>query len=373
MRNKAILALVFGLWLAVGVLPLRAQFGQMTGLVKGEDGKPMANTVISIDREDIRGHYEVKTDRNGKFFHAGLPLGRFSVSVKRSNGQDFKIGGIQTRMAEPASVEIDLQQEVMRAQAAAQGIEVQAGANAPKLSQEQMEAIQKVAAERDEAIKKRQALTGKFEAGLEAMKAKNYDQAITDFTAAVEVDPTQHVVFAQLGEAFKEKASAARGDERKQYYEKSMEAYQKALAMKADDASYHNNYALALTNAGRIEEAQAELVKAAELDPPGAARYFFNLGAVLVNRGDTKNAAEAFKKATEADPNLADAYFQLGISLMGQATMDPSGKMLPAPGTVEAFQKYLDLAPTGPNAAASKDAMTALGGTVATRVQQRAR
>src|SRR3990167_10712178 len=82
MRKNAMWALGFGLWLAVGVLPARAQFGQMQGLVKDEDGKPMANAVVSIDREDIRGHYEVKTDRNGKFFHAGLPLGRFSVSVR---------------------------------------------------------------------------------------------------------------------------------------------------------------------------------------------------------------------------------------------------------------------------------------------------
>jgi len=149
-----------------------------------------------------------------------------------------------------------------------------------------------------------------------------------------------------------------------------MESYQKALSMKADDASYHNNFALALANAGRVDEAQAELTKAAELDPMNAARYFFNLGAVLVNRGDSKAAADAFLKATQADPTLADGFFQLGIALMGQATMDPSGKMLPAPGTTEAFQKYLELAPSGPNAQAARDAITALGGTVPTQVRQ---
>jgi len=184
------------------------------------------------------------------------------------------------------------------------------------------------------------------------------------------VDPTQHVIFAQMGEAYKEKAAAARGDERRQFYEKSMESYQKALTMKADDASYHNNFALALANAGKVTEAQAELVKAAELDPMNAARYFFNLGAVLVNRGDTAQAAEAFRKATQADPTLADGFFQLGIALMGQATMDSAGKMQPAPGTNEAFQKYLELAPTGPNAAAARDAITALGGTVPTQVRR---
>jgi tetratricopeptide (TPR) repeat protein len=349
------------------VVPALAQFGQMQGTVKNEEGQPAANIVVSVDRQDIRGHYEVKTDRNGRFFHAGLPLGTYSVSVKQKNGQPFALNGIVVRLAAPANVDIDLQQEFMRAQAAAQGIQVQGEG---QLSNEQMQAIQQAAKEREEAIAKRQELTGKFQSGLEAMKAKNYDQAIADFEAAAVVDPTQHVIYAQMGEAYKEKAVAARGDERRQFYEKSMESYQKALAMKADDASYHNNFALALANAGKVEEAQAELVKAAELDPMNAARYYFNLGAVLVNRGDSNAAAEAFLKATQADPNMADGFFQLGIALMGKATMDPSGKMVPAPGTVEAFQKYLALAPTGPNAQAAKDALTALGGTVPTNVRR---
>jgi tetratricopeptide (TPR) repeat protein len=355
------------MWLVWGVLPALAQFGQMQGTVKNEDGQPAAEVVVSVDRQDIRGHYEVKTDRNGRFFHAGLPLGTYSVSVKQRSGQPFALNGIQVRLSAPANVEIDLQQEFMRAQAASQGIQVEGNAN---LSQEQMQAIQQAAKEREAAIAKRQELTGKFQSGLEAMKTKNYDQAIADFEAAAVVDPTQHVIFAQMGEAYKEKAVAARGDERRQFYEKSMESYQKALAMKADDASYHNNFALALANAGKVEEAQTELVKAAELDPMNAARYYFNLGAVLVNRGDSNAAAAAFLKATQADPNMADGYFQLGIALMGKATMDPSGKMVPAPGTLEAFQKYLTLAPTGPNASAAKDALTALGGTVPTQVRR---
>jgi len=368
MRKNALLALGLGFGLIWGALPALAQFGQMQGTVKNEDGKPAANIVVSVERQDIRGHYEVKTNKDGRFFHAGLPLGTYAVSVKQKSGQPFALNGITVRLSEPAKVEIDLQQEFMRAQAAAQGQTVEGG---QKLSEEEMAKIQQAAKEREEAIAKRQELTGKFQAGLEAMKAKSYDEAIADFEAAAVVDPTQHVIFAQMGEAYKEKAVAAKGDERKQFYEKSMENYQKALTMKADDASYHNNFALALANAGRVDEAQAELNKAAELDPANGARYFFNLGAVLVNRGATDQAAAAFLKATESDPNLADAYFQLGIALMGKATMDAGGKMKPAPGTNEAFIKYLDLAPDGPNAQAAKDAVAALGGTVPTQVKKK--
>ena len=367
MRKNALLALGLGLGLMWGALPALAQFGQMRGTVKNEDGQPAAEIVVSVDRQDIRGHYEVKTNKDGRFFHAGLPLGTYAVSVKQKNGQPFALNGIQVRLSEPASVDIDLQQEFMRAQAASQGIQVE---GSQKLTEEQMAAIQQQQKEREEQIAKRQELTGKFQSGLEAMKSKNYDQAIEDFTAAAEVDPTQHVIFAQMGEAYNEKAAAARGDERTQFYEKSMENYQKALTMKADDASYHNNFALALANADRVDEAQAELNRAVELDPVNGATYFFNLGALLVNRNRLEQAAVAFRSATEADPNHADAFYQLGIALMGQATMDSAGKMQPAPGTIEAFEKYLELAPDGPNAAVAQSAIEQMSSAVPTEVSR---
>ena len=372
MVRKAMWATGLFCLLALGSQSAMAQFGQMTGNIKGEDGKPLANAVIGIDREDIKGHYEVKTDKNGKFFHAGLPLGRFSVSVMRDGKKFFTIGGIQTRLSEPATVEIDLQQEKMRTEAQSQGVAVpadKAGAQ-NKLSAEQMAAIEKASKERDETIKKRQALTGKFDGAMQAMKDKNFDEAITQFQAAADVDPTQHVVFAQLGEAYSGKATQAKASaEKKEFYDKSVDAYQKALTLKPDDPSYHNNYALALANDGKVDEAQAELMKAAQLDPTNAGRYYFNLGAVLVNTNHMKEAADAFRKATEADPNFADAFYQLGISLTGLASVDAkTGKVQPVPGTVESLQKYLQLAPDGPNAAAAKGLLDTMTGAVTTQI-----
>ena len=62
------------------------------------------------------------------------------------------------------------------------------------------------------------------------------------------------------------------------------------------------------------------------------------------------------------DANFADAYYQYGLILAGKASVDTAtGKVTPAPGTVEAFQKYLELAPTGANAQAAKDMIASLG------------
>lgn len=355
--------------LTLGAGTASAQFGQMTGTVIGEDGKPWVNGVVSVDREDIRGHYEIKTDKNGKFFHAGLPLGKFSVTVLKDGKPLFKQGNITTRMNEPAVVNINLREERARTEAAAAGLNVteQPGG---KLSEEQMAAIEKASADRAEAIKKRQELTAKFGSAMEAMKAKDYDNAIPAFEAAAAVDATQHVIFAQLGEAWGGKATATRdAAQKKEFFAKSIDNYKKAIEIKVDDASYHNNYGLALANTGSIAEAQAELTKAAELDPVNAGQYYFNLGAVLVNKNNLKEAAEAFGKATMTTPPYTEAYYQQGVTLIGLATVDPkTGAMLPPAGTKEALEKYLSAAPDGPNAAGAKALLDTLTTSVTTQV-----
>jgi tetratricopeptide (TPR) repeat protein len=105
---------------------------------------------------------------------------------------------------------------------------------------------------------------------------------------------------------------------------------------------------------------QAELQKAAQLDPGKAGQYYYNLGALLVNAGQAEPAGEAFKKAIELDPKHADSYYQWGIYLLGKATFDASGKPTPVPGTVEAFQKYLELAPTGQFADSAKGMLASM-------------
>jgi len=136
--------------------------------------------------------------------------------------------------------------------------------------------------------------------------------------------------------------------------------------MKPDEAAYHNNYALALARGKKFDEAQAELTKAATIDPPNAGRYFYNLGAVLVNIGQLDPAGEAFKKAIEADPNYADAQFQYGVYLISKAQTTADGKVVPVPGTREAFEKYLQLKPDGQFADSAKGMIATMESTVQT-------
>jgi predicted Zn-dependent protease len=82
----------------------------------------------------------------------------------------------------------------------------------------------------------------------------------------------------------------------------------------------------------------------------------------MVNKGQMDEAATALKKATEIDPTNAAAWFQYGMALMGKADYKPDGSVVPAPGTIEAFQTYLKLAPNGPFAPEAQASIASLQG-----------
>jgi hypothetical protein len=74
----------------------------------------------------------------------------------------------------------------------------------------------------------------------------------------------------------------------------------------------------------------------------------------------------AFDKVIAADPNKADAYYWKGVNMIGKATLK-GDKMVAPEGTAEAFQKYLELQPTGTFADPAKQMLTSIGASVETQ------
>jgi tetratricopeptide (TPR) repeat protein len=361
---------------AVGVLLFTAasfaQTSSIEGDVIGMDGKPMANIkCVVIDRKDIKGHYgPVKTDKKGHYFHAGLPLGTYKVSVLDENGKTLdSVDNIRTRLGDPLPVNFNLAaiaaKQVARQKAMEEG-KALTKEEARDMSPEQRAEIEKQMEARKKELSKNKELMDAYNTGMTALQAKQYDQAVASLTKASEIDPKQVAVWSYLAEANVALAKTKTGPERDAALGKGLEAYQKALELKPDDAAAHNNYALALAQSKKIPEAQAELTKAAQLDPTKAGQYYYNLGAVLVNTGQAEPACDAFKKAIETDANYAEAQYQYGNCLFAKAQVSADGKVTPVPGTLEAFQKYLELAPTGPNAESAKGMITAITGQVST-------
>jgi tetratricopeptide (TPR) repeat protein len=347
-----------------------AQITAIEGDVKGDDGKPLVGAVVKIDRYDITAHYKTKTDKKGHYFYNGLPLGNYNVTIEVDGKDVDQTKGVRSRLGDPTNVSFDLQASKKSRDAAQAALQqAAAGGQLTKDMERGMSAAEKAALEknlkeREGQLKQHKELNDAFNAGMTAIAEKQYDQAVQALTKASEIGPMELAVWANLADAYMKLAGTKTGAEFDDAATKGLAAYAKAIELKPEDAATHNNYALALVQAKKIPDAQAELTKAAQLDPANAGKYYYNLGAVLTNANRADAAVEAFQKAIAADPNYAEAYYQYGVSLVSKASFGADGKVTPVPGTVEALQKYLELAPTGQFAQPAKDMLTTLGTSV---------
>src|ERR1700761_325132 len=115
-----------------------AQTATLQGDVKDQSGQPMKGAVIVLDRTDIKGHYQVKTDKHGHWLYTGLPLGTFTISCNVDGKEVDKVQGVKASFGDDNKpVDFDL-----RKQAAQQAATAQANASG-QLSQDQERGMSK--------------------------------------------------------------------------------------------------------------------------------------------------------------------------------------------------------------------------------------
>jgi tetratricopeptide (TPR) repeat protein len=362
---------------AAGLLVLTftslAQVTALEGDVKGTDGQPLKDAVIQIVRTDIKGNYKVKTDKKGHYIYTGLPIGVYTVTLVVDGKEVDNIKGVKTSPGDPHREDFNM--KAAGSTKAARDEEVKKAMETGQMSKEleksltpeQKAAMEKSIKDAAERMKKNAALNSAYNDGLTALNNKQYDVAIENLTKASELDATQIAVWSNLASAYVELAKTKTGADFDTAMGKAIDTYKKALELKPEDPGLHNNYALALAKDKKFPEAQTELQKAATLDPANGGKYYFNLGALLVNAGQYDPAAEAFKKAIELTPTYADSYYQLGVCLSSKMTTGADGKVSAPPEMAQAFQKYLELAPTGKDAQGAKDMLAMLGASVQTQ------
>src|SRR6266481_9319820 len=344
-------------------------FAQTTGTVKGtckdSEGKPIAQADVEWTGVESGHTYKLKTNNKGEYFSLGIVPGKYNVKLSKDGKELFHLTNVPVGLDEVVQ-DFDLKKEQVNA-GQAQGM-------TPEQAKARAEAAAKVEGEK----KTVGTLNEKLNAAKAASDAGDFETAIATLNEANQIDSTRDLIWFKLADAYRMSAPKQTDPaEKKKRYESAATDYQKAIELKTANpdpkdaegnqklAAYYNNLAEVYAKSGKIDDAVASYNKAAQLDPTRAGQYNFNIGAVLTNAGKVDDAITAFDKVIAADPTKADAYYWKGVNMIGKATLK-GDKMVAPDGTSEAFNKYLELAPTGPYAQPAKDMLASIGASVET-------
>ena len=366
-----------------------AQVGRIEGDVKKQgSGEPITNATVQIVRMDIKGNYDLQTDKKGHFLHAGVPYtGTYTLLVSAPECSPTYLTGIRPT-GEMLAIELapgdgrKITIDEVRAQAAQakSGGGAAAPAAAKQPSAEEVKKQQAEFEKKKAEIEKQKAdfenMKKSFEEGRVLASNKDYSGAITKFTEAEKLDSDQHVVPANLALALYNrgatKLNAGERDPAKQDFTDSVAASTRALTIveatladpakavegKKNKLSYLKIRADAASvlakRFGNAEAAQAALTDykaAASLsDVPEEKKSFNVKGAqTLFEAGLTDKAVPAFQEILQTDPDNIEALYSLGLAYVGISNFQEAANTL---------QKFVDRAPeSDPRVAEAKTVM----------------
>lgn len=212
----------------------------------------------------------------------------------------------------------------------------------------------------------------------------NYDQDISTMQQATTQKPDEAVLWLNLAQAQAAKADHVAKAAGKtwmtdasivQEYNDAIVSYKKGIEVGAtakkpipgDAGIAWNAIGNISAKLGKLDDAQAAYDSAVKIAPQTAGLVYGNQAKVLFNAGHSDEAAVAADKAIAANPNEADLYYIKGQALISKATVDKNGKYVTPPGCIEAYQKFLELAPDSPLAPEVKAILTGMGETITTK------
>ncbi len=357
MRHWKTLGLVAALAGALAVAAAAQATSKVQGTVKDQDGKPWAGIAIVITNTDTKAQSTLTTDAHGAYSKSGLVPGNYTIEFKTPG---FPIAPIQMKVQPGTTItqDVDLKEILAKnPQFLEQLKKAQSAKNQFAQMKQQFEAGTK-------AVTQAKSLQAQMASEPAAQQAQTQQQitqlgqqAVGDFSQAAQTagpkDSNLPTIIGNLANAYELAGN----------HEAAAEQYAKAAALNPADANLLQGAATNLAYVGKIPEASADCEKIAAIPQANSSACWGNIGVVLYNTNQLQAAVAPLEKATQVDPKNADYWYLLGTALMNtmQSKM-VNGKLtaVVAPGTAEAYQKYLDLMPSGPHAAEAKSALQVL-------------
>jgi predicted Zn-dependent protease len=358
----------FGPRLALAVLfsaPLfltaqQATTGKIHGTVSDPAGAPETNGTISLYEGGMPSptatpKYTFEVGADGKYQGEVAP-GTYTLTYRQPNTPKDKVVDQIDNIKVAAGGDVTQDDDMSRADYIA------------KLTPDERKALDE-AKQKNAAILKENSQIKNLNADLAKARAdraaKNYADAAALMQKDATIKPEEPLLWVELGEA--QLGLKQYGD--------AETSLQKGITLEAASKKPNPDVLGAAGNAlgeaygdeAKIPEAQAAYDAAAKANPSGAAMYYTNEAIVMDRNNQLDATVAAADKAIAADPTKPIPYYLKGKALINKATIDPkTQKIVAPPGTAEAYQKYLDLAPTGPFAPDAKQVLAELSQTQTT-------
>jgi tetratricopeptide (TPR) repeat protein len=349
MRSK------LNIWLALIVLALvpalagaQDTTAKIHGHVQDPANAPIANAQVILSTDGKTALFTFTTDANGDYKGEGIKPGTYYVTLYATPGKAIdRFDNVKLATGTDQLQDFDLSRAEY----------------VNKLPPEQKKALEEAKAKNAE-INKENSNVGKLNDLLKqaraANQAKQYDQAATLMQQATTIKPDAAVLWLELGIA---QTGLKKYDDAQTSLKKALDLDTNSKKPNPEvEAADNNALGEVYANSNKIPDATASYDAAAKLQPANAAMYYTNETIVLSRAGQTDATIAAADKAIAADPNKPIPYYLKGQALIQKATVDPkTNKITAPPGTAEAYNKYLELAPNGPMAPEAKSVLAEIG------------
>jgi len=330
-------------------------------------GEVRLTTDRSSPAADRKYQYKFPLDQSGDYKGSGIAPGNYVVFVfQEEKSLDYNESVVFAN-GDDKTVNFDMSRpEYIKA--------------LPPDQQKQIEEYKKKNAEVVASNQKIQNLNTLLTQARTDNKAGNYDAAIKAMQDATTAKPDEGILWITLGDAqlgaadAAAKAAKAAGNPTDPAvtakYSDAAASYKKGVDLNAASkkpspetaGAGYNQLGQVYAKQGNGKDAADAYEMAAKAMPANASMYYFNEAATLYNSGKLPEAEAAADKAIAADPKKAEAYYIKGQALITQATVDPkTQKIIAPPGCVDAYKKYLELAPDGPHANDVKGILEGIG------------
>jgi len=192
------------------------------------------------------------------------------------------------------------------------------------------------------------------------IKNAKYTDVVTLMEKDTQARPTESVLWAYLGQG---QLGLKKYDDAEASFKKAVDLDAASKKPRPEIQGLANSgLGEIYARGGKVPEAAAAYDAAVKADPTKAGFYYKNEAVIYSQTGNNDAQSAAADKAIAASPNDALPYYLKGQALIAKATVDPKTQRIVLPeGCGEAYQKYLQLDPTGPYSADVKGILDSAG------------